>query len=283
MGRARRDATNVTFQTLHLERRGPVGWLFFDRPDRGNALDGVMRRELPAAWIELDSDPGVAVIVCAGRGTDFSTGLDVAELLDPISAAEFRHDVEFPDSVRYTSRLNGVRKPVIAAVHGRCIGGALMWVVDADFAIAASNATFVDPHTALGQVVGRANIAMAGGGPFGPAMRWALVGRLERLSASDALRIGLVTEVVDPSDDLQRSVQAVAEAIASNSPSAMAATKRAMWRARQLGLDHACRESARDISSMWEHPDHDEARDALADLRPAVFQPLGAANADDTI
>ena len=104
-----------------------------------------MRYELGRAWVELDDDDAVRVIVCSGEGATFSSGVDLADLADPDGAAIFRRDIEEPDTVCFTARNQGVRKPVIAAVNGLCVGGAFMWVVDADIAIAASDAQFVDP------------------------------------------------------------------------------------------------------------------------------------------
>ncbi len=68
------------YETLVVERRGAVGWLVFDRPDAGNAMDATMFRELERAWRELDDDPAVRVIVNTGNGRAFQTGLDVAQL-----------------------------------------------------------------------------------------------------------------------------------------------------------------------------------------------------------
>ncbi len=68
------------YERLLVERRGPVGWLIFNRPDVGNAMDALMMTELEQAWRELDADPSVRVIVNAGEGRNFQTGLDVAAL-----------------------------------------------------------------------------------------------------------------------------------------------------------------------------------------------------------
>src|SRR5688572_30556220 len=65
----------VTYEALRVERQGPVGWLIFDRPAVGNAMDATMLRELEAAWRELDDDPAVHVIVNTGEGPSFQTGL----------------------------------------------------------------------------------------------------------------------------------------------------------------------------------------------------------------
>ncbi len=68
------------YERLIVERRGPVGWLVFNRPEVGNAMDARMMTELEEAWRELDADPTVRVIVNAGEGKNFQTGLDVAAL-----------------------------------------------------------------------------------------------------------------------------------------------------------------------------------------------------------
>ena len=70
----------MMYETLRVERRGPVGWLMFDRPDAGNAMNARMMAELETAWQELDADPEVRVIVNTGAGRAFQTGLDVAQL-----------------------------------------------------------------------------------------------------------------------------------------------------------------------------------------------------------
>ena len=69
-----------TYTRLRVERRGPVGWLIFDRPDAANALDAPMFDELERAWHELDDDPAVRVIVNTGEGAAFQTGLDLVQL-----------------------------------------------------------------------------------------------------------------------------------------------------------------------------------------------------------
>ena len=80
-----------SYTRLLVERHGPVGWLVFNRPDAGNALDATMFDELEAAWLELDADPAVRVIVNTGAGDVFQTGLDVEQLRsDPRRCAPSR-------------------------------------------------------------------------------------------------------------------------------------------------------------------------------------------------
>ena len=91
-----------------------------------------------------------------------------------------------------------VSKPVIAAVNGLCAGGGLHFVADADIVIAASDATFLDPHVCVGQVTAIEMIGLAKKMPFEAVMRMALVGRHERMSAQRAYELGMVSQIVDP-------------------------------------------------------------------------------------
>ena len=85
----------MTYETLRVERRGSVGWILFDRPDRRNAMNSRMRDELRTAWTELADDPDVRVIVNGGRGRDFQTGADVVELAtDGQGMARYRTSLE---------------------------------------------------------------------------------------------------------------------------------------------------------------------------------------------
>jgi enoyl-CoA hydratase/carnithine racemase len=95
----------------------------------------------------------------------------------------------------------------------------------------------------------------------------AFLGRYERMTADRAYELGMVSEVVDPPDGLRARAQELAETIAKNSPAAMAATKRALWGALEMGLTDACRAGARELVSMWGHPDQTEGPAAFADRR----------------
>ena len=130
-----------------------------------------------------------------------------------------------------------VRKPVIAAVNGVCAGGGLHFVADSDIVMAASTATFVDPHVSVGQATAYEAIGLVRRIPAEAVMRMALVGRHERISAPRAMELGMVSQVVDPPERLREEAQRLAEMIARNSPAAMAATKRALWQALRARLD----------------------------------------------
>jgi len=260
------DATGLV-----VERHGPVGWLIFDRPQAGNAMDAAMLDALPKAWRELDDDPDVRVIVNTGNGRNFQTGLDVVQLSrDPEALREQSRRTKRAELL-ISPWHNRVATPVIAAVNGSCAGGGLHFVADADIVIAASDATFLDPHVSIGQVTAYEAIALTRKMPFEAVMRMALTGRHERVTAERAYQLGMISEVVDPPERLRDAAQGLAEKIARNSPAAMAVSKRALWRALELGLTDACRAGALDLVSMWGHPDQTEGPLAFAEKREAAW------------
>jgi enoyl-CoA hydratase/carnithine racemase len=264
--------TYPSLDCLLLERRGPIGWLVNNRPDRLNAMNAQMRDEFETAWKVLDADPEVRVIVHTGEGTAFQTGVDVMEIAsDGVGMERYRESAEAFD-LHFTSWHNDVGKPVITAVNGICAGGGFHWVADADIVLAASDAQFMDPHVSVGQVASYEVITLARKIPFEAVMRMSLVGRHERMSAQRAYELGMVSQVVDPPERLRDEAQALAETIARNSPAAMAATKRALWGALEQGLTDACRAGAAYLVSMWGHPDQTEGPLAFAERREARWQ-----------
>jgi enoyl-CoA hydratase/carnithine racemase len=262
----------TSYTRVRVEREGGVGWLIFDRPEAGNAMDAVMFDELERAWRELDADPDVRVIVNTGEGKTFQTGVDVAQVANDRDALR-EHSRRTRDAeLRFTAWHCQVWKPVIAAVNGVCAGGGLHFVADADIVIASSNATFVDPHVSIGQVVAYEGIALVHKSPMEPIVRMALVGRHERIDAARAYQLGIISQVVDPPDQLRAQAQELAEKVARNSPAAMAATKRALWGAFETGLSDACRAGGLVLASMWGHPDQEEGPLAFAEKREAAWQ-----------
>jgi enoyl-CoA hydratase/carnithine racemase len=228
------NAIDAGYRTLTVERRGPVGWLIFNRPDAGNAMNATMFGELERAWHELDADREVRVIVNTGAGPAFQTGVDVVQVAKDKDALR-RYSRQTRDAeLRFTAWHLGIAKPVIAAVNGVCAGGGLHFVADADIVIAARDATFLDPHVSVGQVVAFEGIALARKVPVEPVMRMALLGRHERIDAARAYQLGIVSQVVDgDAGALRDAAQALAERVATTSPEVLAALKRVRWR----GLD----------------------------------------------
>lgn len=243
------------YSTLQVERHGHVGWLIFDRPDAGNAMNATMMGELETAWLELDADPDVRVIVNTGNGSAFQTGVDVVQIArDKEAMRKFSRQTR-DATLRFTSWHLGIWKPVIAAVNGVCAGGGLHFVADADIVIAAAGATFVDPHVSIGQVVAYEGITLARKSPMESVLRMALVGRHERLSVERAYQLGILSEVVDPPELLRERAQQLAERIAKNSPAALRATKQVLWGGFEAGLTDAYASGAQLLARSAPEPD----------------------------
>ena len=259
------DVTYEGYERLRVERRGNVGWLVFNRPQVGNAMDALMMEELERAWQELDADPLVRVIVNAGKGKNFQTGLDVVALSKDKEALREQSRRTKNATLRFTSWHNSIWKPVIAAVNGNCAGGGLHFVADADIVIAASNARFLDPHVSIGQVTAYEVIALARKSPFESIMRMALTVRYEHITP----------------ERLHEAAQELAEKIAKNSPAAMRATKKALWGALEYGLTDACRAGAQELVGVWGHPDQTEGPLAFSEKREPQWLPLDVPAGDE--
>ncbi|OBK33717.1 enoyl-CoA hydratase [Mycobacterium sp. 1165196.3] len=261
------------YQRLVVEKSDDVGWLILNRPDTGNAFDALMLDELEAAWADLDADPDVRVIVNAANGTAFCTGMDVVQVARDKEAMR-RHSRRTRDAeLKISSWHCGVWKPVIAAVNGVCAGGGLHLVADADIVIAAEETWFVDPHVSLGQAVAYEAITLLRKSPMETITRMALSGRDGRISAQRAYQLGILSEVV-PSGQLREAAGRLAAAIATNSPTAMRATKKALWRSMEVGITQARNDAAEQIWRLRNHPDHAEGVRAWREKRTPQWRPL---------
>ena len=261
------------YEELVVEKRGHVGWLVLNRPDTKNALSNRMMDELPKAWAELDGDDDVRVIVNSAAGDGFCTGVDLKELAaDPKGMTRHSERVR-TNTIQLTAFHNRVWKPVICAVNGVCAGGGLHFVADADIVIAASSATFLDPHVSVGQVATFETIGLRVRMPFEAVARMALVGRHERITAARAYELGKVSQVVDPPAALEEEAQKLAELVARNSPSAMMITKKALWDSLEEGLTPSLARSAQALADFWRHPDNREGPAAFAEKREPAWAP----------
>jgi enoyl-CoA hydratase/carnithine racemase len=129
-------------------------------------------------------------------------------------------------------------KPVVTAVNGLCCGAGLDLVTTGDITIASERAEFFDPHVSIGLVSGRESVRLARMLPLGVAMRVALMGKHERLSAQRAYELGLISEIV-PHDDLKKRAREIAALINRNAPLAVRGTRLAIRKGIDLPLHEA--------------------------------------------
>ena len=237
-------------EPLQIRRDGVLGWLIFNRPRAGNAMDAAMMAALPQAWRELDEDSAVRVIVVTGAGRAFQTGLDMVQLArEPEALREMSRQTKRAE-MTLTGWHCGVTKPIVTAVNGVCAGGGLHFVVDSDVVIASSNATFLDPHVSVGQASAFETIGLARRGAFGPVARMALTGTHERVDARRAYQLGWISEVVDPPEALTQVATDIARRIADSADTAtLAAIKQQLWAALETTRTRPARERAADLTT----------------------------------
>ena len=241
---------NTSFETLLYEERDGVAWVTLNRPDKMNAFNSLMQRELRDLWRGLRRHDDVRCVVLTGAGDKaFCTGIDRMEQMGGNADATTDPDVVGSGSTPFMFNDPGdnigpksceLWKPVIAAVNGIACGGAFYMLGEVEFIVAADHATFFDPHVTYGMTAAFEPMHMAGIMPFGEIMRLSLLGNYERLSAQRAHEIGLVSEVV-PKKQLHDAVARAANTIASQPPLAIQGTVRAIWAARELGHRQALR------------------------------------------
>jgi enoyl-CoA hydratase/carnithine racemase len=226
------------YQTVLYEVKDHVATVTLNRPQAMNAFNVAMLEDFRHLWarVRVDDDVHVVVLRAAGERA-FCTGVDVKEGLglpeNPWSGRDPGEDL--------SPKQNKVWKPVIAAVQGMVAGGAFYWLNDCDLIIGADDATFFDPHVSYGMTSALEPIGLARRIPLGEALRWALVGLDERMSAARAREIGLVSELV-PVARLWDRADELARIIAAKPPAAVQGTVRAIWETH--GLD---RETAQSI------------------------------------
>lgn len=262
--------------SVHLSRpSAAVAVVTIDNPARLGALTPAIRRMLGEHWEAIGENPDVRAVVLTGTGRGFSTGLDVAAANDGDDPQAWYGGDDADEIPAFgMSPLDfDVWLPLIVAVNGVCAGGGFHLLSDADIVIASEDATFLDPHTSVGQVAALEPIALLRRLPMEAVLRMVVLGRHGHLTAADALRLGLVSEVLPRDRLLDRAVE-LAEAAAENSPAAIEASKRVIHESLNLGLDDALRNGWGALRQHWNHPDTREGLAAFAEGRPPQWEPV---------
>jgi enoyl-CoA hydratase/carnithine racemase len=216
---------STQFQAVHFDVSDHVATITLNRPDVLNSFNQQMLDEHAQIWQRCRTDDDIrAVVLRAAGDRAFSTGVDRKN-------GRVRHDNPFSaddPGMFLGAKQNRVWKPLICAVHGMCAGGAFYWLNEADVIICSEEATFFDPHTTYGMVSALEPVGLARRIPIGEAMRIALFGLDERMSATRAHTIGLVSEVV-PREELWGRAATLAARLAAKPPLAVQGTVKAVW------------------------------------------------------
>ena len=254
-------------KAIEIARDSGVASITLNRPESINAINDAMRSEVPAALRALDADPGVRVILLRGAGPrGFCAGADLKEErpAGPTSTAARR------PATMWIESFDQVRKPVIAAIHGYCMGGGLEIALACDLRIAAPDAVFSLPETGLGLIPG-------GGGTqrlprivgLGKALDLMITG--ERIDGAEALRCGLVTRLAASAETLVEEAMQLARRIAARPPLATRFVKEATYAATELQLDAGLRLEKDLFTMLLSTDDRREAVAAFREKRAPVF------------
>ena len=202
-----------------------VATITLNRPEVLNAFDRQMCEEMRDAWRRVKDDPAVHAVVLRGAGESaFCAGLDTKK---PYGQPDDVWNHEDPGEL-LSPKWQQVWKPVVCAVHGICTAGAFYLINEADIVICSDSATFFDSHVTYGLVSALEPVGLMRKVGLGEALRIALSGNDERVTAATALRIGLVTEVTAASELWPRA-HAIAAGIARKPTAATQGTVRAIW------------------------------------------------------
>ncbi len=209
-------------------RRDPdgVAWLVLRNPARRNAIRLEMWEALPDAVAALAADPAVRVVVVRGDGTEaFASGADISEFAtrrrDAASARAYE-----ATTARAFAALLDLDRPLVAMIHGVCVGGGLAVAACADLRLAAEDARLALPAARLGLGYHQSGVERLVH-LIGPSATAELFFTAREYSAAEALRIGLVNQVV-PAAELEAFTRRYAGAIAANAPLTLRAAKRAI-------------------------------------------------------
>ncbi|MDH6701380.1 enoyl-CoA-hydratase DpgD [Streptomyces griseoviridis] len=258
---------------VRYEKKGHVAYVTLDRPAVLNAMNQRMHEELATIWDDIEADDDLRVVVLTGAGERaFSVGQDLRErsLLDrqgvPPSTFGSRGQPGWP---RLTERFS-LSKPIIARVDGYALGGGFELALACDLIVASDRAVFALPEATLGLVPGAGGaFRLARQLPLKIAMGYLLTGL--RMTAAEALRFGLVNEVVQH-DGLDTAVAEWAQALLRSAPLAVRAIKEAVLRSVDMPLEEAFTTSFECEERRKRSTDAVEGPRAFAERREPVWQ-----------
>jgi enoyl-CoA hydratase len=267
-----------TYLSLRVEQENGVAEVTLTGPGKGNAMGPDFWRELPMVFAALEADEGVRVVVVHGEGAHFSYGLDLGAMLAelPVTGENLAAErTRFLDTIlRMQASVSSVatcRKPVIAAVSGWCIGGGLDLIAACDVRLCSAEARFSLRETKLAIV---ADIGSLQRLPHiigeGHTRELAFTGK--DVDAGRALRMGLVNEVYETSEELLAGARALAGEIAANPPLVVQGTKRVLNERLGKSVEEGLRYVALWNAAFLQSLDLQEAIAAFFERRPPHFE-----------
>lgn len=255
------------FETLQFERSGPIAHVRLNRPERYNALNRRMLRDLDAvcAWLEGARD--VRAVIISGNGKSFAAGADVTEL-QAMTVDEI--DQQWASGCSVYERIQALPQAVIAAIHGYALGGGLLIALSADVLIAANDAKLGFPEIKLGFFPGNAGTVLIEH-LAGPVVARAMCITGDLLDAERCLTLGLIHALHEP-EALQDEARALAQRLAAYRPAAVALTKQVLSGCARENYEASKRHERRLYRTLFESPDGKAGIDAFVARRTAKTQ-----------
>lgn len=252
------------FPNLLFTQQKGVLLIQLNRPRELNALSNAMLGQIADALTTADQDASVAVMVITGNDRAFAAGADIDELANKTGEM-----VATDPRNQHWAAIRLLNKPLIGAVNGFCLGGGNELAMLCDFLIAGNNAQFGQPEVNLAILPGAGGTQrltqLAG---KAKAMRWMLTG--EFINASEALNIGLVTELCEPELTVERSLE-VAGLISKKAPLAIASIKRAVNAASDQLLNQGLMIEREEFAKLLSSADKQEGIAAFREKRAASY------------
>ncbi|MFN3307946.1 MAG: enoyl-CoA hydratase-related protein [Anaerolineales bacterium] len=253
------------YQTILCEKHDKVGVVKLNRPQALNALNSTLLQELMDALEAFDSDPEVGAMVITGSERAFAAGADIKEMADASALEMFQRDM-----VGQFDRIRHIRKPLIAAVSGWCLGGGCELAMSCDMIVASETARFGQPEITIGVIPG------AGGTQrltraVGKALAMEMILNNRTLTAQEALQHGLVNHVVPTEEVLPMALRIAAE-IAARAPLAVRLAKEAINFADESFLSNGLLHERRMFYFLFTSDDQKEGMRAFLEKRAPNWQ-----------
>jgi len=258
-----------------IKQDGHIVWLTLNRPEKLNAMGFAFFKGLPENIEKFNKNHDIRTIIINAEGKDFTAGLDLTEAGSMIGqgSADSRDALkekilELQESINFIERC---RKPVIAAVHGHCIGGGVDLLCACDIRIASKDAIFSIRETRIGIIADLGTLQrlphIIGGGRF---RELALTGR--DFTADEALKIGFITKVCEDREELEKEAEKIALSIAENPPLTVQGVKDIILFSRDNGIYPGLKYVAQKNSAALPSEDLIEAVGAFMEKRKPVFK-----------
>ena len=259
----------MTAPTLTVEKRGHILLMGLNRVAKRNAFDLDLYHSLSMAYGELERDDHLRCGVLFAHGDHFTGGIDLPQWTEHFAQGKFMECAPGGMDPLALDESKTVTKPIVMATQGWCLTIGLELLLASDIRVAAENTRFAQIEVKRGiYAIGGATVRMHQEMGWGNAMRYLLTG--DEISAAEALRLGLVQEVVTTGAQLDRAIS-IAERIAAQAPLAVKATLLSARIARSQGAQVAIQRLAPDMVPLLQSADAKEGIQSFIERRPAWF------------